>query len=32
MNTLFSLREGNPDRDPQDHTVVQSLREVPVFT
>ena len=28
MHTLFSLREGNPDRDPRDHTVVQSLREV----
>ena len=28
MHTLFSLRDGNPDRDPRDHTVVQSLREV----
>ncbi len=28
MQTLFSLRDGNPDRDPRDHTVVQSLREV----
>ena len=28
MHTLFSLRKGNPDRDPRDHTVVQSLREV----
>ena len=28
MHTLFSLREGNPDRDPRDHTVIQSLREV----
>ncbi|WP_115080192.1 acireductone synthase [Synechococcus sp. N32] len=28
IHTLFSLREGNPDRDPRDHTVVQSLREV----
>ena len=28
MNTLFSLRDGNPDRDPRDHKVVQSLREV----
>ena len=27
MHTLFSLRDGNPDRDPLDHTVVQSLRE-----
>ena len=30
MHTLFSLRDGNPDRDPRDHTVVQSLREVSV--
>ncbi|AII50323.1 HAD family hydrolase [Synechococcus sp. KORDI-52] len=28
MNTLFSLRDGNPDRDPRDHMVIQSLREV----
>ena len=28
IHTLFSLRDGNPDRDPRDHTVVQSLREV----
>ena len=28
MHTLFSLRDGNPDRDPRNHTVVQSLREV----
>ena len=28
MHTLFSLRDGNPDRHPRDHTVVQSLREV----
>ena len=28
MHTLFSLLDGNPDRDPRDHTVVQSLREV----
>ena len=28
MHTLFSLRDGNPDRDPRDHKVVQSLREV----
>ncbi|AHF62925.1 putative enolase-phosphatase E-1 [Synechococcus sp. WH 8109] len=28
MHSLFSLRDGNPDRDPRDHTVVQSLREV----
>ena len=30
MHTLFSLRDGNPDRDPRDHTVVQSLREVSI--
>ena len=28
MKTLFSLRDGNPDRDPRDHEVIQSLREV----
>ena len=28
MHTLFRLRDGNPDRDPRDNTVVQSLREV----
>jgi len=28
MHTLFSLRDGNPDRDPRDHMVIQSLREV----
>ena len=28
MNTLFSLREGNPDRDPRNHTFIQSLREL----
>ena len=28
MHTLFSLRDGNPDREPRDHTAVQSLREV----
>ena len=28
MKTLFSLREGNPDRDPKDHKVVRSLHEV----
>ena len=31
MNTLFSLRDGNPDRDPKDHTVIQSLHEVSAF-
>ena len=28
MHTLFSLRDGNPDRDPRDHMVIQTLREV----
>jgi len=28
MNTLFSLRDGNPDREPRDHQVIQSLHEV----
>ena len=28
MQTLFSLRGGNPDRDPRDHMVIESLREV----
>ena len=28
MHTLFSLRDGNPDRDPKDHIVIESLREV----
>ena len=28
MKTLFSLRDGNPDRDPRDHEVIQSLHEV----
>ena len=28
MQTLFSLRDGNPDRDPRDHMVIESLREV----
>ena len=28
MNTLFSLRHGNPDREPRDHQVIQSLHEV----
>ena len=28
IKTLFSLRDGNPDRDPRDHEVIQSLREV----
>ncbi len=31
MHTLFSLRDGNPDRDPRNHTVVQSLREVSAY-
>ncbi len=28
IHTLFSLRDGNPDRDPKDHKVIQSLHEV----
>ena len=28
LKTLFSLRDGNPDQDPRDHKVIQSLREV----
>ena len=28
MHTLFSLRDGNPDRDPRGHSVIKSLREV----
>ena len=31
MKTLFSLRDGNPDRDPKDHTVIKSLHEVSAF-
>lgn len=28
MHTLFSLRDGNPDRDPRGHKVIESLYEV----
>ena len=28
MRTLFSLRNGNPDQDPQGHTVIRNLTEV----
>ena len=28
MRTLFSLRNGNPDKDPQGHTVIRNLTEV----
>ena len=28
MHTLFSLRNGNPDRDPKHHKIIESLREV----
>ena len=28
MHTLFSRRDGNPERDPRDHMVIESLREV----
>lgn len=31
MHTLFSLRDGNPDRDPREHKVIESLREVGRF-
>ena len=31
MQTLFSLRDGNPDRDGKDHNIIQSLREVNAF-
>ena len=31
MHTLFSLRDGNPDRDPKDHKVIESLRQVSAF-
>ena len=27
MHTLFSLRDGNPDCDPRDHKVIESLYE-----
>ena len=28
MHTLFSLRDGNPDRNPRDHTIIHTLRDV----
>ena len=28
MRTLFSLRNGNPDQDPQGHTIIRNLTEV----
>ena len=28
MHVLFSLRDGNPDRNPRDHKVIKSLHEV----
>jgi len=28
LRTLFSTREGNPDRNPQGHTAISSLKEV----
>ena len=31
MHTLFSLRDGNPDRDPRGHKVIESLRDVGGF-
>ena len=30
MHALFSLRDGNPDRDPRDHLVIKSLHEVSI--
>ena len=31
MQTLFSLRHGNPDQNPQGHTVIRSLTEVALY-
>ena len=31
MHTLFSLRDGNPDRDPRAHIAIKSLREVSTY-
>ena len=31
MNTLFSLRDGNPDQDPRGHRVIKSLNDVDAF-
>ena len=28
MHTLFSLRDGNPDRNPRDHTIIHTLGDV----
>ena len=28
LNTLFSLRDGNPDQDPGTHRVIRNLHEV----
>ena len=28
MHTLFSLRDGNPDRNPRDHIIIHTLRDV----
>ena len=28
MQTLFSLRRGNPDQNPAGHTIIRSLKEV----
>ena len=28
MHTLFSLRDGNPDLNPRDHTIIHTLRDV----
>ena len=31
INTLFILRDGNPDREPKDHTVIKTLHEISAF-
>ena len=28
MHTLFSLRDGNPDRNPRDHAIIHTLRDI----
>ncbi len=31
INTLFSLRDGNPDQDPRGHRVIKSLNDVDAY-
>ena len=31
MQTLFSLRRGNPDQNPAGHTIIRSLKEVALY-